>query len=216
MLYVFFFRRHLFVLSFRVSLPAIYYCRVHDTRMYQEQAPCLLFLYIVSVLCACVCTQRCMCAEVCLAAHPTMFVCCCFSGKFEIAPLPGVWQAAIGLGPLSRFPSFLPAHPPLSLSLAHRSSFPIFCSGSAVKPLNRITPRPPPFRPPGTTLPFLADGPAPRWLDTVPMGHIAAFYLHRPFFFQPRIPHIHTHTKRLLRGKMWYGNMAKTYMRSFL
>jgi hypothetical protein len=155
--------------------------------------------------------------EVCLAAHPTMFVCCCFSGKYEISPLPGAWQTVVGLGPHTLdFPPFPLLLPPLSLPTRTPLLIPYLCSGSAVKPLNKIAPRPPPFRPPGTTLPLLVDGPAPRWLDTVPMGHIAAFYLHRPFFSN-RESHTYTRTqKRLLRGKMWYGNMDKTYNRSFL
>src|ERR1700761_6375053 len=40
------------------------------------------------------------------------------------------------------------------------------------------------------------------WLDTVPMGSYCGVLSALPlFFFEPRIPHIQTHTKRLLRGK---------------
>lgn len=63
-----------------------------------------------------------MCVEVCLAAHPTMFVCCCFSGKFEISPLPGVWQTVVGLDPHSLLPPFPLLPSPLS-PLARHSTF---------------------------------------------------------------------------------------------
>lgn len=77
-----------------------------------------------------------MCVEVCLAAHPTMFVCCCFSGKFEISPLPGVWQTVVGLDPHSLLPPFPLLPSPLSPpSPATPHSY--LCSDSAVGPLNK-------------------------------------------------------------------------------
>jgi hypothetical protein len=89
---------------------------------------------------------------------------------------PGTRENYCWSGPSPPIPSF-PSPPSLPTS-PHSH----LCSDSADKPLNKITPRPSPFRPPGTTLPLLADRPAPRWLDTVPMGLTCGVLSASPLF----------------------------------
>ena len=146
-----------------------------------------------------------------LAAHithsrPTIFVCCCsfFFSVWEnrntpCPPLSWVPVNYCWSGPSPPIPSFPPPPLPPSLPLSHSH----LCSDSADKPLNKITPRPSPFRPPGTILPLLADGPVRvGWIRYPWVVHLRRSICTAPFC-EPRIPHIHTYTKRLLPGKMW-------------
>ena len=64
-----------------------------------------------------------MCAEVRLAAHPTMFVCSCFSGKFEISPSLELGKRLSVWAHTHYSPSFPPAPSPLTPPLAHHSTF---------------------------------------------------------------------------------------------
>ncbi|KAH9062093.1 hypothetical protein EDB87DRAFT_1609282 [Lactarius vividus] len=113
---------------------------------------------------------------------PSLFFFCSVLqvGKIE-TPLSPFW--APGKLPYCVVWASSPDSPPFPL-LLYPLSFLYLCSGGAVRPLNKITPRPPPFRPPGTPLPLLADGLG--WIR-YPCSYCGV--LSAPPFFELRIPH---------------------------